>query len=90
MGVEECTYIALEFGVHVREGRLPPRGDDEGGPWDDIIFSGMKQIFVPSGQSNIILHYKGASEFFDTKVSMTGTGNLYSLPGTQPVRRGHT
>ncbi|XXG48728.1 hypothetical protein AAC387_Pa02g3094 [Persea americana] len=78
------------IGVHVWAGRFPPRGDDEGGPWDDNIFSGMKQIFVTGGQSNINLHYKGVGDFFDTNVSMTGTGNLYSLPSTQPVRRGAT
>lgn len=86
------AHIQVDDGV-VKE-QVPNRPGQWGGdgvrPWDDSIFSGVKQVFVTSGQSNINLHYKGASDFFDTNVSMTGTGNLYSLPSTQPARRGHT
>ncbi|XXG48727.1 hypothetical protein AAC387_Pa02g3093 [Persea americana] len=76
LGAEEVAYSVIKEPV---PSGPEPWGGDGGRPWDDGVFSGIKQISL-----------QGDKQLLQYSLSMTEMGNLFGLPNMElAVERPH-
>ncbi|XXG48725.1 hypothetical protein AAC387_Pa02g3093 [Persea americana] len=84
LGAEEVAYSVIKEPVPSGPG---PWGGDGGRPWDDGVFSGIKQIFITRGQAitSIQVEYdRNGQSVWSTKHGAGGGETTHKIPFAYP------